>query len=687
MNQFLSVVFIFSISVLVAQTPGGVLGEDLWYKTSEGTVSTNTFQDYGPNNYSISKSGTILSNLFNFNPSLNFEGGSLSFPYSVEDMKTATIFMVYTYPSEANLSLIHSDWTTGGYNGNGINEKKFFYTTQKLEKVDFQLGYPEEEQEIPNALVNTLNWFDFNSNRINNSIGTGGESTVFVGKANEGAAYFSGSIPEFLIYRKALSKEERQRIESYLAIKYGITLTYDVSYFNSSYEEIWKTENSEVFGNRIFAIGRDDDSGLYQKQSKSSHTENDDLILNVGELEQTNDDNTAEIGDNHFIFIGDNNGADDFSESVGDWQLHQLDRVWLAHPYGESADTLTTELRYNATHLFDRIHQDYDQEFWDDIGIWILINRNANQEQEGNFDFNQVEAYQYHATEGEHIVYYDQRWDENQSGFDQFTFAIAPKMLVKVSLQAMECEDEEGNIDIEITFGEPNFDFDIYDENDLLVASQTNWSSRSISFTDLPNGWYTLKVRDSTNYEREVLFEVSPIAGMYVNLEEEYVLNPYVTIDASENVTAQGITYQWYLNDELFTEEPIINTNKPGHYKVILTNPMGCTVEAETDIVIMGGLIEKDPKNEAPSADFARGEIKIYPNPTRANQEFTVEIHLIEKQEVQIQIHDVSGRLVHTEKLKNISNYQWNHRIFQAGAYLISVTTTDQKYTKKLIIQ
>lgn len=687
MNQFLSVVFIFSFSILVAQTPGGVLGEDLWYKTSEETVSTNTFQDYGSNNYPISKSGTIQSNLFNFNPSLNFEGGSLSFPYSVEDMKVATIFMVYTYPSEANLSLIHSDWTTGGFNGNGFNEKKFSYTTQKLEKEDFSLNYPEEEQEIPNALINTLNWFDFNSNHINHAMGTGGESTVFVGKANEEAAYFSGSIPEFLIYRKALSKEERQRIESYLAIKYGITLTSDVGYFNSNYDEIWEKDYNDVFGNRVFAIGRDDVSGLYQKQSKSSHTENDELILNVGALEQTNDENTAEIGDNHFIFIGDNNGADNFSESVGDWQLHQLDRVWLVHPYGEVADTLATELRYNATHLFNRIHQDYDQEFWDDIGVWILINRNANQQQEGNFDFNQVEAYQYHATEGEHIVYYDQRWDENQTGFDQFTFAIAPKMLVKVSLQAMECEDEEGNIDVEITFGEPNFDFDIYDENDLLVASQNNWVSRTISFTDLPNGWYTLKVRDSTNYEREVVFEVSPTAGMFINLEDVYTLNPDVTIDASEYVTAQGITYQWFLEDELFTEDPVLLTNKPGHYKVILTNPMGCTVEAETDIVIVGGLFEKDPQKEVPSADFAKGEIKIYPNPTRANQEFTVEIHLMEKQEVQIQIHDVSGRLIHTEKLKNISNYQWNHRIFQAGSYLISVMTQDEKFIKKLIIQ
>lgn len=685
MNQFVLLFLILFSTSLIAQTPGGVLGEDLWYKTD--TVSNNVFLDSGPNGYPISKSGNIQTNLFNFNYSLNFAGGNLSFPYSVEDMKVATVFMVYTYPEEKNFSLIHSDWRTGEYNGNGINEKKFSYTTQKLEKEDFLLSYSEEEQEIPNALVNTLNWFDFNSNQINHAMGTGGESTVFIGKANAGAMNFSGSIPEFLIYRKALSKEERQRVESYLAMKYGITLKAEAGYFNSNYDEIWKSDYNEGFGHRVFAVGRDEASGLYQKQSKSSHVEEDELILNVGELKQTNAENLAEINDNHFIFIGDNNGADYFSESVGDWKMHHLDRIWLVHPYGETADTLTTELRYNAAHLFDRIQQDYDQEFWEDIGVWMLINRSANQEQDGDFDFDQVEAYQYHAKEGEYIVYYDQRWDENQTGFDQFTFAIAPKMLVEVSLQAMECEDEEGNIDVAITFGEPNFDFEIYDENELLVASETNWATRTISFIDLPIGWYTLKVRDSTNYEREVVFEVSPTAGMYVDLEEEYILNPDVTIDASEYVTAQNITYQWFLEDELFTEDPVLFTDKPGHYKVVLTNDRGCTVEAETDMILSEGFLERGAQNEVPSTDFAQGGIRIYPNPTRANQAFTVEVNLIEKQEVQIQIHDTSGRLIHTEKLKDISSYQWTHRIFQSGSYLISVTTKNEKLTKKLIIQ
>lgn len=687
MKKLIPLVTVLLFSTLAAQLPGGVTGEDLWYKTDASAVSGNQYQDYGPNAYSISANGTIQAGLFNFNHSLNFGGGYLRFPYSVEDMKVATIFMVYTCPAEANLSLIHSEWTSGGYDGNGTNEKRFSYTTQKLEKEEFTLSYPEDANEsVQNALINTLNWFDFNSDYINNAMGTGGESTVFIGKSNPGAAGFSGSIPEFLIYRKALSKEERQRIESYLAIKYGITLTKEVGYYNSNYDEIWKADNNIVFGNRIFAIGRDDVSGLYQKQSRSSHTENDELILNAGELEETNEENISVFDNDHYIFIGDNDGDDD-PEDVGDWELHPLDRVWLVHPYGETAGTITTGLRYNAAHLFDRIHQDYDQTDWGDISIWLLINRDADEQQEGNFDFNQVEAYKYHAVEGDHIVYYNQKWDEDNSGFDQFTFAIAPKLIVNVHLHEMECEDEEGDIDVNIKFGEPDFDVEIFDENDLPVDSQTDWPTRTVPFTSLPNGWYTAKVTDSTNVIRIVEFEVSPTAGMYVGLEDEYVLNPDVTIDASEHVTAQNITYEWFRDDVFFSSGAVLNTDKPGHYKVVLTNPMGCTAEAETDVVISEGMIEKESQKELPTGDFATADIRIYPNPTRSNQEFTVEMNLIEKQDVQIQIYDMSGRLIHNEDLKEISDYKWNHRIFQSGSYLISVTAKDRKYSKKIIIQ
>ncbi|MBW7869984.1 MAG: hypothetical protein H3C39_02865, partial [Flavobacteriia bacterium] len=96
MKKLMPLVTVLLFSTLAAQLPGGVAGEDLWYKTDATTVSGSQYHDYGPNSYLITKNGVIQAGLFNFNHSLNFGGGNLSFPYSVEDMKVATIFMVYT---------------------------------------------------------------------------------------------------------------------------------------------------------------------------------------------------------------------------------------------------------------------------------------------------------------------------------------------------------------------------------------------------------------------------------------------------------------------------------------------------------------------------------------------------------------------------------------------------------------
>lgn len=692
MKTFLSLVSFLIFSFLYSQLPGGVGGIDMWYKT--GTTVPLSI-DYGPNAYPITRTGAIQADLFNYNHSLKLSGANnihLNFPYSVEDMDVATIFMVYINTGNANSSLMYSNWRSGAYQGNGENEKQFFYSTNNLKKKDFSLAYPEEEYEIPNALINTLNWFDFNSKKINNEVGTGGESTMFVGRNSSTPAMsaFKGLIPEFIIYRKALSKEERQRVESYLAIKYGITLTPEVGYYNSKYETIWDKENNTLFGNRIIAIGREDASLLYQKQSTSSHTTEKEFILNAGELAANNESNAAILEDNHFIFVGDNGLLDNTSENVGDWDLHRIERKWLVHPFGENANDIETELRFKASHLINKIHQDYDAEFWDDITIWLLIDRSADESEVVDFsDLSQVEYYMYDALEGNNIVYNDKKWDIDNTGFDQFTLAIGPKMLVDVSLQEMECEDTVGDINVQITFGEPDFDFEIVNQDNptVPVASQSNWATRTISFTDLPNGWYTLRVEDTTGYERTIDFEVSPTAGMYINLEDEYLLEPNLSLDASEDVYVLNVTYQWYRNGDPFSNDAEIDITKTGIYRVVLTNENGCQVEDTTYVVDENGDHEKDSQSGEPDDSLAKETIKIYPNPTKINQEFTVEINLLEKQDVLIQIHDYSGSLIHSENLKDTSSLKWKHRLFQSGSYLISVTTKNQNLTKQLIIQ
>jgi hypothetical protein len=107
--------------------------------------------------------------------------------------------------------------------------------------------------------------------------------TVMVGRGLNSP--FTGYSPEIIAYTGKLSPVEFQRISSYLAIKYGVTLdqTSNLDYLASdaSGATIWDaTCLLQAINNGIAGIGRDDCSGLEQKQSKSRA--NSDALITMG---------------------------------------------------------------------------------------------------------------------------------------------------------------------------------------------------------------------------------------------------------------------------------------------------------------------------------------------------------------------------------------------------------------------
>lgn len=79
---------------------------------------------------------------------------------------------------------------------------------------------------------------------------------------------YSGDIAEIIIYNDGLSSTEQKKVESYLAIKYGITLS-SIDYLASDATIIWDRSENTNYNNDIAAIGRDDNSLLNQVKSKS----------------------------------------------------------------------------------------------------------------------------------------------------------------------------------------------------------------------------------------------------------------------------------------------------------------------------------------------------------------------------------------------------------------------------------
>lgn len=124
--------------------------------------------------------------------------------------------------------------------------------------------------------------------------------------------FFNGSIAEVIVYEKDVSTSERLRMESYVAIKYGITLgspTTPINYTSSlslttpaSSQTIWT--GSAAFQNNIIGIGRDDISLLNQKQS---HQMDDVVRLYLDKIYTTNQENNGTFSkDRSFVLMGSN---------------------------------------------------------------------------------------------------------------------------------------------------------------------------------------------------------------------------------------------------------------------------------------------------------------------------------------------------------------------------------------------
>ncbi len=160
-------------------------------------------------------------------------------------------------------------------------------------------------------------------------------------------AQFAGDIAETIVFSSVLSSDERNRVETYLALKYGITRNAADDGGTLSVDErdyraadggvVWDFDGQgTTYYNDIFGIGRDDLSCLNQAQSKS---ENSDALV-------TFNLNTGFTSDDAYLVSGNDNAV---VEQVGNTERpsginSRLNREWRVQ---ETGTVGTIQLTYD----------------------------------------------------------------------------------------------------------------------------------------------------------------------------------------------------------------------------------------------------------------------------------------------------------------------------------------------------
>ena len=136
------------------------------------------------------------------------------------------------------------------------------------------------------------------------------DSRFWIGRSEGWDGSLDGRVAEIITFSSRTNNATtRRRIESSLAIKYGITLgTIGVpqNYIASNGAIIWNAASNTGFNRNVAGIGRDDVSKLNQKQSKSVNT-GVFLTIGLGTISPVNTANTnAFDSDANYLIWGDN---------------------------------------------------------------------------------------------------------------------------------------------------------------------------------------------------------------------------------------------------------------------------------------------------------------------------------------------------------------------------------------------
>lgn len=475
----LSAAMLFFIScVSFAQSPGGIQRQSYWMRGKP----------------------SLQAQAVNFNPVIDLQetktAGKLS--RHVHSLKSITAFTVYE--SKALKEELPVWQLTGDFGDLSLTTKQVASQSNATNLI-FLKSQPSGSKFI----IHTY------------SGQTTKQPGATVGK-EENAAFLFGTasaqdpqpaVAEFILYESVLGDEEIARIETYLALKYGITL--ETNYVNARGKTVWNYEADKEYSNNIAGIGRDDQSALHQKQSTSINAPGQ-LVIGINKIEVSNAENKASINDNYYLIWGDN--AQPFllqeNTSTTSNELTLLQKKWLMKASGSGVDKLSTELKVDISPL---LHHKFSKEH-----LQLVIDRSGN----GQFTPENCTYITPDNISKDGIASFSNvTWDADASGKDMFTFGLRSSVLKKgatkdaanlVSFQLYPNPVTTGQFRMAVTLDKvADVQVRVYDGSQKLVHSGKGSGQSSYVFTGYINsaaGSYTVRLTTPDNeYSRIIIVQ------------------------------------------------------------------------------------------------------------------------------------------------------------------------------------
>jgi hypothetical protein len=342
-------------ALMAAQSPGGVSsGLQVWLKADAGTSTTtnganiSSWSDQSGNGRNAtmatsSKQPVYHSSVVNGLPAIYTNGGPRFLELDLSSIANGE-FTIFAVTQRATSNIFN--YFIGIYPGVSSNG-------------NLSLGFRQSSQSnltLPTGSSRgtitgyaganepaTAMWTDYSSTATRRVTltqdgvekqvtGSGGTITAQTGIGQIGrgsnTAGFNGYISEIIVYNRVLTSTERNQIQTYLAVKYGLAASSSVHLYY----------NEPGYNNDIFGLGRD-----LATQGLNVTTSNSVSVDDIMEVR-----NPSSLDDGDYLIFGNNNGTGAFTAHSGSNCLYSsaLNRSWKVNKVNDAG---TVTMRFDMT--------------------------------------------------------------------------------------------------------------------------------------------------------------------------------------------------------------------------------------------------------------------------------------------------------------------------------------------------
>lgn len=372
----------FTFASLREHAPGGVFaGLSHWYRadidatnTGDGTDLT-AWKDYTSgvvsaqiNTAPIPKYKQGAFDYLNFNPGANFTATNQVFGNITEQTLTSQNFNIFTATKEGMAGARYFNIGMDNTTFNGANwDQPGLYADGSIARRDNTGGalvWTNPGSIAFSAAQPNIAYFTFWDLGMRKGMNGAPRGAAFThstrGPVTGGHIFGSngittppggddggiiGNIGEVIVYgADTITTAERNRVDSYLAIKYGVTLSNTVSYVTSTGANVWDNTQNSAYYNNVAGLGRDNVSALHQKQSRSQYTNtNNQVTIGLGSIAATNAANAGSLSDGQFLVWGDNGVAQAMTNTASTFTTfaynsssdnRRMNRIWKVQNTG-----------------------------------------------------------------------------------------------------------------------------------------------------------------------------------------------------------------------------------------------------------------------------------------------------------------------------------------------------------------